>query len=30
VLPRRVFDWWDVSYNLIGTTIGATLFQFLK
>lgn len=30
VLPSRVFDWWDVSYNVIGTTIGATLFQFLK
>jgi len=30
VLPSRVFDWWDVSYNVIGATIGATLFQFLK
>ncbi|VAX31137.1 hypothetical protein MNBD_NITROSPIRAE01-1056 [hydrothermal vent metagenome] len=30
VLPSRVFDWWDVSYNMIGTAIGATLFQFLK
>ncbi len=30
VLPSRVFDWWDVGYNIIGTTIGATLFQFLK
>lgn len=30
VIPSRVFDWWDISYDIIGTTIGAALFQFLK
>ncbi len=30
VLPSRVFDWWDVGYNVTGITFGAALFQILK
>ncbi len=29
-LPSRVFDWWDVSYNLVGLTFGASIFHILK
>lgn len=30
VLPSRVFDWWDVSYNLGGVSIGLLVFQIIK
>jgi len=30
LLPSRVFDWWDVSYNLGGICVGLLIFQIVK
>ncbi|MFQ5598710.1 MAG: VanZ family protein [Nitrospiria bacterium] len=30
ILPSRVFDWWDVSYNLGGVFVGLAVFKIVK